>query len=257
METITIYLCLVVAIVLISIYITHNHNKTSYVTIKAVGGLCNKLRTTFSWHKFAKSQNKHLNVVWIPNDECPGFFLDFFKPVDGITFYKTDINKNVKIDYNGWDKHPQYNNVYLYDELNLNSDIKSEVEKVMKKLTKEYMAIHVRRTDHVALAKKNNSLTTDEEFFEFVENKKNNNVKIYLATDNPNTQDLFFSKYGNRIVVNDKINPNNQNNNNRMTSLKDAIIDLFVCSNAKYFKGSGFSSFSDFIQEQRTNKFNL
>ena len=76
-------------------------------------------------------------------------------------------------------------------------------------------------------------------FFKFIDSQPKN-IYIYLATDNRKTQDKFIKKYGNRIKINKMII---QNDKVRQTNLEDAIIDLFVCSRAKKFKGSGWSSF--------------
>jgi hypothetical protein len=84
-----------------------------------------------------------------------------------------------------------------------------------------------------------------EQFFEFVENYPNK--KIYLATDNNETQEMFINKYGkDRIVYNVKIATSESI---RQTSVKDAIIDLFACAQAFNFMGSGYSSFSGVIEK--------
>ncbi|AYV75152.1 MAG: hypothetical protein Terrestrivirus1_26 [Terrestrivirus sp.] len=260
--SIYIILTLILIIIVIVIYVyktiesnkifnTEIGDKSRSITIKVIAGLCNRLRTTFSWHKFAKSQNKHLYVVWTYHDACPGFFLDFFEPVEGITFLRADVNiKN--IDYKGDQKHEAFHNVFLYDELKLKPHIQLKIKKIMNKLSTQksgdYIAIHVRRTDHTKLAELHNNFTSDKDFFKFLENNSGSNV--YLATDNPITQEIFNNKYGDKIIVNNKIK---NKHTHRLTSVEDAIIDLFICLHAKLFKGSGFSSFTDFILEQRGN----
>jgi len=262
----SIYIVLTLILIVIVIYVyktvesnkifnTNIEDKSRSITIKVVAGLCNRLRATFSWHKFAKSQNKHLYVVWTYHSACPGFFLDFFEPVEGITFLRTDVDKK-NIDHVGDQKHEDYHDVFLYDKLKLKPKIQSRINNIINKLSGfqksgDYIAIHVRRTDHIKLAEAHNNFTSDSEFFKFLEN--NNGLKVYLATDNPMTQEMFYNKYGERIVVNNKIK---KKHTHRMTSVEDAIIDLFICSQAKLFKGSGFSSFTDFILEQRENKLN-
>ena len=73
--------------------------------------------------------------------------------------------------------------------------------------------------------------------------------KIYLATDNSETQDLFVERYGkDRVVYNMPILAGDDSKI-RQTSIKDAVIDLFACARALHFKGSGYSSFSSIIQK--------
>ena len=39
----------------------------------------------------------------------------------------------------------------------------------------------------------------------------------------------------------------------RKTSLRDAILDIYMCVSSEKFMGSGYSSFSDFIECLRIN----
>ena len=73
-------------------------------------------------------------------------------------------------------------------------------------------------------------------------------IKIYIATDNKNTYDIFKQKYSNRIKIeyHDVIN-----NSLIQTKLEDAIIDIYLCASSEHFKGSGHSSFSDLINALR------
>ena len=51
------------------------------IVVKPIGGLCNKLRVTFSYYLLAKSQNKKLYVIWNIGSDCLGFFLDYFEEI--------------------------------------------------------------------------------------------------------------------------------------------------------------------------------
>ena len=55
---------------------------------------------------------------------------------------------------------------------------------------------------------------------------------LYIATDNRTTQQLFFNKYKDRIKV---IKLITNNNKARQTSLKTAIIDLYMCAHSSKF----------------------
>jgi len=78
-----------------------------------------------------------------------------------------------------------------------------------------------------------------------------------LASDNKGSQDVFLSKYGDRVYISKRLDLRYDPKNplKRATLLDDAVIDMFVCSKARHFKGSnesstgiGISSFSGAIQ---------
>ena len=229
------------------------------LVIKPSGGLSNYLRVIFSYYEYARlnSEDKKIIVLWDVTSPCNGFFLDYFEPVENIEFINTRVDKkrynelkNHKIDYNGCYQHKDYNP--NYEKLKVLPSIKNKIDNLIKILDNDYIALHIRRTDHIQLAKKYNKYTTDEDFFNFIENSKNNKEieykNIYVATDNIETYDLFKKKY------NLKLNYHKTLNTLRKTSMEDAIIDIFMCGNAKIFKGSGGSTFSNLIDNIRELK---
>lgn len=204
------------------------------------------MRVVFSYYGYAKTINSHLNVICSVTDTCNGYFLDYFEPVDGITFYNKQPNDN-KIDYYGCsiikDHKPNY------EKLKLRSFIKEKLGNKIKLLGNNYISVHIRRTDHISLAKKNKRFITDEEFKYFIDKFSNKN--IFIATDNITTYNKFKKLYNERIKLNfDNSFPNKL----RKTTLENAILDLFVCVNSTEFMGSGWSSFSDLICELRNLK---
>ena len=62
---------------------------------------------------------------------------------------------------------------------------------------------------------------------------------------------FFKKKYNERI----KLKYHEETESLRRTSLKDAIIDMYMCINSDNFMGSYYSSFSEFINKQREYKF--
>ena len=195
-------------------------------------------------------ENKKLKVIWRESIDCPGLFLNYFKPIENVLF---DDNPNTNINYANY-YATCYNTCYkidcsnykinnIYEKLKLQEFMLIKLKNKLKSLGNNFIAVHIRRTDHINLAKKQNNYTTDEKFMNFIE--KYPKYNLYLATDNHDTQLKFYNKYKNRIKGISFI----QNNNNlRQTSLSDAIIDIFTCSHAKYFLGSGSSSFSTTIK---------
>ena len=112
-------------------------------------------------------------------------------------------------------------------------------------LNNNYISVHVRHTDL------NNN--NDDEYYSFIKNElnKDNSFNLYIASDNKNSYNKFKNDFKDRI----KFNYHHKINGLRQTSLKDAIIDLYMCVNSKKFKGTYFSSFSGFIIHVRNHNF--
>ena len=218
------------------------------ITICPQGGLCNYLRVVFSYYEYARQNNIELNVIWISTPECPGFFLDYFEPVPHINFINFKLEDqipNINCHYIGFSIKGGY--PPKYENLKLKTSLKKCILTKVDILNKNYISVHIRRTDHIMGAKKNNCYTDDEEFIKFL---NSSNKNIYIATDNEITYNKFKSLYNGRI----KFNYHKTNNNKvRHTSLHDAIIDMYMCVYSDNHKGSGYSSFSDLISTLRKN----
>lgn len=215
------------------------------IIIEPEGGLCNYLRVIFSYYKYANSLNTELSVVWNETSHCNGHFLNYFQPVPNMHFIKNNVSNNIKIDYKGCSVHPKYKPDYTC--LKLLPDMQEKIDKRKSLLGDKYISVHIRRTDHIVNAKKNNVYTTDDEFMQFIEENLKDSISLYVATDNVNTYNLYKHKYENAL----KCNYHKTLNSFRKTSLHDAIIDLYVCMHSTYFKGSRWSSFSDLIEQLR------
>ena len=245
----------ILVFVLCLVYCFSSKENDDIIVIKPTGGLCNRLRCIFRFLPVIKEENKRLVVLWIENGECPGFYLDYFEELENVTFIQNPTSeelKKYKIDYEGHGMNGKFRNKeakYLecnYYDLKLKPYMIEQIEKNIEMLENDYIACHIRRTDHSSLAKKNNVYTSDKEFYDYIDNSKAKNV--YVATDNRKTQDMMLSKYQGKIKVMKLID---ENQGLRQTTLEDSIIDLFMCINAKEFKGSGWSSFSGTIDKIR------
>lgn len=218
-------------------------------------GLCNRLRAVFSYYISLKNTNTKMIVIWKPDIHCPGYFLDYFKPVPGVTFLRQ--NNGLKVNKKTCGAHSKFNpndvdnkdlNIFRY--LEPLPKIKSKVIGLLKKYNKNYIATHIRRTDHKGVIdRRDNGIgTTNNVFRQFINLHKNKN--LYIATDCKNTQNMFYNMYKNRIKYIKKITGNNF----RQTSLYDAVVDLYMCQNASVFKGTICSSFSGIISYLRHSK---
>ena len=210
------------------------------INIIPTRGLCNRLRVVFSYLDFAQQQNIPLNVYWKVDWACPGNFLDVFDPVENLLFLE---NKPTIVTYEGC--YPKVTmNKYLYKNLKPNNNILNRLSIFSN--YNNYNAIHIRRTDHITLAKKKLQFTSEEIFKNFIEQS---NKKVYLACDDINTQKQFLDKYPEKIFVNKIIQ---STKNIRQTSLRDAVIDLFMCVKSDQFIGTAYSSYSDLIKLLRS-----
>ena len=215
------------------------------IIIKPTGGLCNRLRVVISYYEDAKKKNEKLIIVWRQDINCNGNYTDYFAPLPNVDFVY-DEYKN-KVDYCGYSALYRVTN---YQYLKLLPHMIDKINEKKKLLENNYIAIHVRRTDHIEVAKKRGRYTSDEDFFTFIDKHKQNTKYLYIATDNKDTYDMFQKKYSEMIVFpyHDELP------GKRKTSLHDAIIDLYMCICSKHFQFSGQSSFSDVILQIRKNQ---
>ena len=262
----------------------------SPIVIRPNGGLCNLLRVVFSWLMYARSINKKLVVLWELTDHCTGFFLDYFHPIEDVTFIINDFEKykntkigvdmhgdhslwniadptfikndfkeykNTKIDYIGVNCHRDYSqrNMFIYKDLKLLpyivDIIKNKIEEMISNSRddKSYMAVHIRRTDHISYALQYGHFTTDQEFIDFIKNNNDVYSSLYIATDNVETHNKFNEMFHDKYHINKFIDFDKDVC--RQTSLLDSIIDIYMCINADVFKGSVLSSFSELIDHMR------
>jgi hypothetical protein len=123
---------------------------------------------------------------------------------------------------------------------------------------------HINRPPHInywcqvtdlaaRLEKKKKSINIDS-YFKFVEAKPKHE-KVYLLTDNHDTQKLFLDKYGDQIIVYERIpkfNPDKLSQpieeDHRFTTIEHTIIDVLIASHSKNFKPAIFSSLSDLVR---------
>ena len=217
------------------------------------GGLCNKLRVLLYHYDISKKLNKKFIVVWNKDRYCNGLFLDYYQQLENTIFIKKNEN-NYDIKYKGCSADIKLCN---YNLLKLKPTIQEKINIIRNKYDK-YISVHIRRTDHVILAKKKNLYIDDDYFINFL--NQNSDYDIYLATDNRETQDKFYKLYKNKIKYIIFINKKNEINKRpkkdnsdktRHTSLLDSIIDLYMCVNSEKFMGTKYSSFSETINKMR------
>ena len=238
------------------------------------GGLCNRLSLVMSARVLSQTVTQPLSVYWCKNSEvCNAHFLDVFAPLKGVRFLNTKPSDDSKLYFHkgcGPDKdllskhlesfplsphrpepmavsplarwHDETHSSYL--DLKPKKQIKIIIDS-FKNAMGTYISIHVRRKDHPEFLKANGLEKVPYKKFEQFIDSHPSNKKIFLATDDSLTQEYFKNKYGDRLTF---YSPIINSDELRNTSLHDAVVDLYICSYARYFMGTEFSTFSYLIK---------
>ena len=217
-----------------------NYKNEPYITVFAKFGLCNKLQVVLSYLYKANQENKKLKIYWITDDECPDIFSNLFQPIDNVEFVYIDATNDI-YDYNTYQRENQnYIFADYYQYLKPLPKIQNIIDKYKKLLNSDvgYISCHIRKTDSLS----HYDHLQDNAYIDFI-NQYDSKLKIYIATDNKDTQDIFKNIYGDRLVIKDII----PSNNLRQTSLQDAVIDMYVCAGSTYFMGTNGSTFTNTI----------
>jgi hypothetical protein len=226
-------------------------------------GLCNRIRTVLGYYYLCNLNSKPLKVYWTADYLCNGLFTDFYEPIPNITFINS--NKRVTFNFKGQTtfRKPLLTNTDMTNDQICTAEVecyklikpKQFIIKTINDFLKEHnlnynkmVGVHIRRTDHVVVAKSVDMYTPDKEFFNFIE--KHKDYKVYLATDNKQTQDMFIEKYGDRIVFYKNIM---RSGNKRKTNLEHAVVDIEILSHCKHFQGTAYSSFSRTVNMLRSS----
>ena len=219
-------------------------------------GLCNRLRLFSGYREKAELEDKYIEMHWVQCPACWTPFDKLFCPIPRVNFVYKRHGKNrrksrpansaislAKIEPD------KLNNFYL-DVVPL-QHIQEKIDSLRDTIGDNYTACHIRRTDIRTIHQKYNKIApTDQEFLDFV--NTNSSDKVFIATDNKDTQSIFKRMLGNRAMFSTTISGNGSCRwPTRTTPVEDAVIDLFLCIHAKNFMGTTCSSFSGFIQAYR------
>jgi hypothetical protein len=227
------------------------------VTIFLTSGLSNRIRTLLGFIQVCRKKDLRLVVIWIPDATCNGEFLEYFKPIPGVTFVNHKIEP---IHYTGQAMTETIVTHYglkqekdLYCYLTLHDDLEDAVQNfIQNNQLNKCVGIHVRRTDYTGnlIGKILNGTNADKDFCDYIQ-KYSANRQFFLATDNRDTQEYYIQKYSDRVRFYASIP---RSDNLRKTTLKNAIIDIYLLSYCKSIKGTYKSSFSEFARCLRKSR---
>ena len=235
------------------------------VLVVAEAGCGNKLRVVLSYLDVARRRGQKLVVFWRLSPECDATFEELYEPLDGVRFLHA-LPPNLPTAPRGaYDTHPDLQfterESAMYAQLRPRPSIAARVAARLKAFGgADFLAIHVRRTDHAELFGER-SPCRDIDFYAFCD--RHEPLPIFLATDNAATQAAFLARYGARLRALTPMRPRRSKRRAsgadapgaRHTSVADAVADLEACVHAKVFKGTELSSFSDAVAHLRRARF--
>ena len=222
------------------------------LTVRAMDGLCNRLRVVLSFARAAKQSNRPLLVWWPRSEVCLGLFTDAFLPLPDVTFVESfPAGVTPAFCPDSHDFHPRIKAAgemactECFRMLKLTEAAQRRVDDNLASLQPRFLSLHIRRTDHWG------SHATDDDYIAFVK-RYPQYENVFLATDNQVTQQKLLedASVGPRLKGLKSITADP--NHLRQTTLEDAAVDIFTASMANGpFKGCWSSSFSDTIHRLR------
>lgn len=222
-------------------------------------GLSNRLRTIVGFLIAAKLTNTRVGFHWVADDACNGAWSEIFEPLACIEerpqsddpavydFIGQDVVSHIISCFVPADKRPNKSALARmaleeYAGFRIRPAILARVRALLPRAA--FHAMHIRRTDHVRLAKSVGQFTELEEFEKFAAKAYEQHCSLYLATDCPDVQRAFPSAFYNCKLAKPA-------QALRPTSLSDSLVDVLMCAHAAVFKGSRYSSFSELINTYR------
>lgn len=232
-----------------------------------IGGLCNRLRALCNSFCLSYFWDIPLLMCWYPEEACDCYFHDLFEPVSG-TISPQSILRSLDSEDS---VHTLYVDVsmdayktYLKEELDYDTyrgqylefvgkikpkhHVIQELEDFQQQYwTDNIIGLHIRRTDlypHLKSRNLESEFSSDEKFIRAIEQCIANGwEKFFLATDNQITKNLIYNKFRDRII---SYNQSFNLEKKRQTTVKQALIDLYLLAKCQKIIGSYYSSFSEY-----------
>ena len=205
-----------------------------------IGGLCNRLRAIMSHAVAAWRRGDALEVYWYPHVACPARFAELFEPLGDP---RVIIYEDGRMPPAGYIQTCGVHTGVAETEWPLQllrpvAAIRERIDALRARLGSTYVAVHIRRTDH------NQNYAQDVVYAEWA-------VKgagpVYAAADNPMSLATLKRRLGDRLVYQGRFGQTGL----RLTAVGDAVVDLWACAGATAFRGTYYSSFSDWIETMR------
>lgn len=120
-----------------------------------------------------------------------------------------------------------------------NQDIRAELKRWEEEHGSGHIGMHIRRTDHGDAIG-----ASPDRLFEQVVDEAAQDARVFLCTDDPNTEARFRARYGDRILTYSK----NKSRDTR-EGIRSAVMDMLLLSRSSRVYGSFKSTFSSFAAD--------
>lgn len=262
-------------------HVSHVSDKKN-INVACPDGFANQLRLLLAGTFLRLSGNiDSFNQEWILNNHNNVNFLDYFIPLPKVTMDKIDLSSTeadqivtscsfkamIETLTDKKQEHIPWSNALTLalKYLKLRPEIKELIDLYKEKHDiKNCLGLHVRRTCKTAILNNQdkyrlpNSMISNEEILRLTEEYD----KVYLATDNKETQKWFQKRLQDKLLVFSEIESGDEKFDNyydrdlvkRFTTPLHTIIDFFMLKECGTFLGTSESSLSLIIWLWRNNK---
>ncbi|MDJ0903086.1 MAG: hypothetical protein QNJ55_30240 [Xenococcus sp. MO_188.B8] len=234
----------------------------SFILFERKSGFADRVYRMTNGIRFAFTCNVPLFIHWPINEKCNDHFLNLFEPINHVKFVDEDTanqlrrhHKLVAIlnDFFHYNTSYQISAEERFSYLRLQRKYLRIIQEFVKNNNIEnVLGFHVRKTD--IFSKERQGIKINQ-YHLFDEIATQTDKKIFMATDNKQTQDDFLQKYGEQIIIYNNLFAVNSQNSLRKTSLESAIIELYILAHCqevfgtKNEAGQLVSSFSEMAQD--------
>lgn len=239
----------------------------SSLLIKCPDGFANQLRLALAANYLLSiGEIRTATQQWIVNNHNIVDYDKYFRRMDHLSFRQINEAEFISttsfcslVSKYGCPKkilRKSYNNLFLLDSINL------LINKFENKINNDVIGVHLRTGCKTALLRKDARRAGPISHESIIQFLKDTNKKIYLATDNEETQNKFIDIFKKRIIAFQKIVGGKENFYGEYDSSKvvrngtdlHVVVDFIILQKCKYFIGSNESSFSIMINWLRNNR---
>lgn len=242
------------------------------ILIKCPDGFANQLRLSLASNLLVKENKADVATQeWILNNHNIVDFHKFFYDLDFLTFEQISDQKAIETaSFTALagllcDKKQSIEDIFreAFSHLVLKEPYQTQFSDFIKKFhIEQCIGLHVRTGCKTALLLQARDRHKPIPLSKVIAFLNTNNQRIFLATDNKETQDMFIDLFKDRILFYEKLTKGTENFNSkydrtlvkRYSSDLHVVADFYILQKCKYFIGSNESSFSLMIKYIRNNE---
>lgn len=242
------------------------------IKIRCADGFANQLRLTLAANLLVeKKMEKEAVQEWILNNHNVVDFLKFFYPLPNVRFSKLSDTEENLIKTHSFESMTRRTGassiIDLFNEAYSYLKLKSNHEEIIKNFIDEFdiksrIGLHVRTGCKSALLLSEKGRSKPIPHGAIIKFLMTNDKKIFLATDNAETQDKFLNIFQERIVFFEKIHEGKEKFEGsydkkrvaRFTGDMHTVADFYILQSCRHFIGSNESSFSIMINYIRNRE---